>query len=526
MLHIMVAVMLAMPVHKALPMIGETGHSTTHKIAVADGDTISQLPADDGWRAYLMPEHKNIIAVSKDTLIAVWGPPSGDATYFFLGVKVGYSFDGGHTWSSYDLSTNFVRRIYPSSYLDRSTNTPWFVWQEIDTASVGRVYVGYDAAYPFGIMTTVELPNGGNTYWVPDIFAKGDTVLVVGVDFGNSNLGYWRSTDKGQTFTHDDSTLTNLLNGDFDTPFFLYDEANNRVYLATLNASDNGVALIWSDDMGATWNGPVTDTVPHGPYTEASWWYSYDGVIDNAGNVHLGVVVSPSGIENGILYDIKYDGTAFSSTIIAGDENYGDTTGFYHSARIPTMAKDADGNLYAIYYYSDTVTLNDTLYGYGDIAVSVSHDNGTTWNFAGYLDGTHDSPYTDMDEGRGEAARDIFVEGDNSYIHFVYAYDEDAYQTFFHYGNSVVGVTEKVNDNISNVSISNIAHSSLNIKLASNVSGNVEVRIYNVNGQLVRSVVTHAERMINVPVAGLSRGVYLVKVVAGNLKASGSVIVR
>ncbi len=535
MLNVVIAMLLAMPVYKVLPRMGDVhlGYSQ-FKIADADADTISALPSNDGWRAYLMPQHKNIIAISQDTLISIWGPPSGDATYFFLGVKAGYSFDGGHTWTSYDLSTNFVRRIYPSSYFDATTNTPWFVWQEIDSAAdnggEAKLMVGYDAAFPFGIMTTAQLPTAGITFWVPDIFAKGDTVLVVGV---NGYLGYWRSTNKGQTFTLDTTTLTNLFSGNYDIPFFLYDNKTNRVYIATLDTTDTHVAIAWTDDMGATWNGPMTDTIPHGPFTNNSGWYYYDGVVDTLGIVHIGLVSAYGNYENGILFDLKFSlqDTSFTSTLIAGDLNVGDTAAnapFYHNARVPSMAIGTDGNLYAIYWYADTVTLNDTLYALGDIAVSYSPDNGGSWYFLGYLDGTHDSPYTDKDEGRGESARNVIVDGDRAYIHYVFAYDDDGYAAFLHYGNAVTisDITEAKVRNSKDVVISSIANGSLDIQFASDISvNNVNIRLFNINGQLVKNITVPAGNSIHVPVSHLRAGVYLVKVVAGKMVHSERVVV-
>ena len=538
MVNVVVSILLAMPVgkvHKVLPKYGDyIMNNNGSKIAVADADTIGVTASEgDGWRVYLMPQHKNIVAISPDTLVALWEPASGDANEYFLGAKAAYSFDGGATWSQYDLDgTNTHHRGYPSMMYDKVAGRPWFYWQELNS-SVGytKSWVAYDAAFPLGLLTVIELPNDSG-YGLGDVFAKGDTVVAWAMGYGAAvPLKIWRSTDAGASWSEDVS-MEDSLGGNYDMPFFRYDYTNNVLYLLGLNYNDDSAFVVASNDMGATWASPVWTAVPHDTFVEASWWYSVDGLVDNNGTVHFGVVMSPSGYENGILYDLKYDGSTWTETRIAGDSLYGDTSAtapFSHSARIPSMGMDANGNLYAIYSYVDTLTVNDTLYAIQDEAVSYSNDNGATWTQFGWIDSTGDNYAADMDEGRGEAASFIPCDA-NGYLHFNYyfAYDEDNYTTIFHYGSHYYsGVNEetkgrdRVNFNITPT----VASGRVNVSFAMNKAGNVNIALYNVAGRrvavLANGMMSAGNHTLSLNTSSLASGIYFV-----NMKTENGISTR
>ena len=165
MLNVAVVVLLA-----TVPFVNRAGYTIDGKSPVPvvvhhnvklvpdSSVVIGTEPDGEGWRVMAPQYQRNLLCIAPDTLAVIWAPYSGDTTNFFLGAKVSYSFDGGATWTNYDLdATNLHFRLYPSAYFDKGTNTPWFAWMERSSTSGLHIYVAYDAAFPFGVFTTSEI---------------------------------------------------------------------------------------------------------------------------------------------------------------------------------------------------------------------------------------------------------------------------------------------------------------------------------------------------------------------------------
>lgn len=150
-------------------------------------DTVGSVP---DLRAALGTPGKNI-AVRGDTVVVIYGPPSGDPDNIFLGVRAAYSFDGGHTFSFFDLSISNVRRIYPGVIWPENWDSSLFFWQEIWKESgvylPSKIFVAWDLYFPNGIFDVEELPHSEEwDVWLPSVDASGDTIIVFAINVTSS----------------------------------------------------------------------------------------------------------------------------------------------------------------------------------------------------------------------------------------------------------------------------------------------------------------------------------------------------
>ena len=536
MLNIILSLVIAAsPVKKAVTIDGPYTHPAVVKMDTTDMNKVGEtVPDGNGWRVFILSgaAHNNIEVVSKDTLFVLWAPYSGDADNFFLGAKASYSFDGGATWTEYDIdATTLHNRLYPDVWFDKTTNTPWFAYQERVVGNPAKIYVAYDMLFPNGIFSPVELPESDD-YWEPSIVAVGDNVVVVADNIFTGTWKVWKSTDHGATFTVVDSVTYDSVN--HDTPGLYYDESTNRLFIAgcTYNADDS-VYVMWSDDFGDTWEGPVYAEMPKEPTIVGSWWYSYTGVTLN-GKLHLLTVMSPSGIENGILYDAIFDGSTWNIVHVYGQvDSVGvDSLGnpvydlnILKQARTPSAAVDNMGRLYAMFWRYEEIG-TDTIGP--DPYFMVSEDEGLTWTGPAPI-----FPYADtLDEGRSEFAPTVVDDGNNINIYFFGGIDNYGYNPLYEYTTVTVlpGISESRPDVLKFNVFPTIAKGNVTIQLSLPKATDVNVSLYNVAGQKVKTVYTGTLNAgtHNIPTStsNLKSGVYFLKINAGERSASRPIIVE
>ena len=524
MLNILVSVVLAAGpiVNRAAYTIDGPSPKITHNnvkllpdSSVIINDTMG-LPPGDGWRVMAPQYQRNLLFIDDTTLAIIWAPYSGDTSgEFFLGAKVSYSTDGGATWTSYDLdATNMHHRLYPSAYFDKTTNTPWFAWMENSSANGIHIYVAYDQAFPYGVFTKSELTYNTDSVtapYLPNIVAHGDTVSVIAIDLGNGHLEWWKSTDHGNTWTEDFTTLTNLFGGDYDTPFQLYKDG--RLFVVTASANDDVMRFAYSDDFGTTWQGPFDLSLPvDSAYANASWWDNYDAIVDNAGNLHVF-----AGINFATIWHAKYDFVQNAWTtpyLIDGDTLANvDTMNFHNAAYIPSASIDQNGNIYVTYTYFDSMTVNDTLHGGEEAKVAKLNEDGT-FTVLGYLDG--DFTQEDLNYSVwGEASYNVMVDANGMLvIPFVWVDGANNYTNFYYYRKGVSGVKERRNAFTPFIMNSSIISSNGEIKFAVPTKQSVNIGLYTVDGRRVKTlyngIASQGEHSINFSAGNLPRGIYIV----------------
>ncbi|RKZ02979.1 MAG: hypothetical protein DRQ04_03110, partial [Candidatus Hydrothermota bacterium] len=261
-------------------------------------DTIAGTP---DIRTALGTPGRNI-AVRGDTVVVIFGPASGDPTNIFRGVQAGYSLDGGHTWSLFDLSTNQVRRVYPGVIWPENWDSPLFFWHEARNEGgvylPSTAYIAWDLAFPNGVFNVVELPNSGDwDTWLPSADASGDTIIVIGANVLTTFLSFiWRSYDHGTTWDADTFLTTGVAAGWHDTPI---PRIGHNGYVAVITdwVVDYGWDAITpffleSLDGGQTWIDTINlwDSCGWTPYASAGcWWYAYDFVLDENDKPHIAV---------------------------------------------------------------------------------------------------------------------------------------------------------------------------------------------------------------------------------------------
>ncbi len=536
MLNLVVAVLVA-----TVPFVNRAGYTIDGKSPVVAHHNVKLIPDSsvvigaepdgDGWRVMAPQYQRNLLCIAPDTLAVIWAPYSGDTTgEFFLGAKVSYSFDGGATWTNYDLdATNLHHRLYPSAYFDKGTNTPWFAWMENSSTNGLHIYVAYDAAFPFGVFTTSEITyNTDSLYpYLPNIVADGDDVSVIAIDLSGGHIAWWKSTDHGATWTEDFQTLTNLFGSDYDTPFQLYQDG--RLFVVAASANDSVMRFAYSDDFGSTWNGPFDLALPiDSQFSSYSWWDNYDAILDNAGNLHI-----VAGLNFSVIYHAMYDfstGDWTTPTLIDGDPLAGiDTLNFHPQAMTPSMAIDNNGDIYAVYTLYDTLTVNDTLYASGEAKVAKLNADGS-WTILGYLDGSFDA--ADLNSFVwGETSYHIINNGDNLVIPYVWVDDAAGDNTFYFYGSKALAkVKESRNAFTPFVVRPSIVNGNGVIQFATVKSGNVSIDIYSQDGRLVKNVfngtVNAGEHRVRFNTSNLPNGVYFVNFKDSRGSFSHKIIVR
>jgi Secretion system C-terminal sorting domain len=237
--------------------------------------------------------------------------------------RVGYSFstDGGDTWSVSQLTP----QIIPGAPLSSDP------------------VVGVDTSGNFYIYT-----------------------ISLNETNGNGELWLFKSTDGGETFNQVYQLATSSFFEDKEwaaadlnpsSPFV------NRLYCSwTRFGSSTAILLVNSTDEGVTWSSPVT--VSDGPGVQGSF-----PAVSTDGNLY----VTWAGFNSGeqILFDKSTDGgLTFGTDIAISDAP---------NSWFPHMAVDHSGGPFNNDIY---VVWNDERNGDGDIFMSFSSDEGSSWSTA------------------------------------------------------------------------------------------------------------------------------------------------
>ncbi len=485
-------------------------------------DTVGPIP---DIRALLGSPGKNI-AVHGDTVVVIYGEPSGDPANIFQNVKVAISFDGGQSWTTHDLSTNAVRRIYPGVIWPEhwAHQGPLFFWHE--AAYVNGAYqpspvkIAWDVLWPQGLYNVVELPNSQQwNCWLPSADASGDTIIVFAANIFDGSSYYWVSYDGGTNWNAD-TFITNAISGGWnDTPIPRIG-SNGYIAVVTDWLFDYGygatIAPVFMESMdgGQTW----VDTIPlwnatgGAPYDSAGgWWYGYNFVLDSNNKPHIIWKFGTGNHEYGDIWYYTPGGghpgawTNWTATVLEGDGN-GSTV-----ATQPDIGITDDGTLVAV-YKAFFINGSDTL---PDIGLLVSTDGGATWT-----DTTIEAVPDSMEEESFEIPARLYK--DNNVIHVVGSYtDANTPDQVYFYGTTfTVGVSE-----------GHMQVPGYSLKVPSVVRGNselsftlprdskVNIDLYDITGRkistLYNAIANAGSHSISLPV-NLAEGVYLVKMAANS----------
>lgn len=488
--------------------------------------TICDAPAGNGWRSVIMSgqAHDNLLFLGPDTLVFVGSDYSGDATEYFEGASVWYSFDNGATWEKYNIDPTFHRTNYPDAHFDRTTNTPWFVFT-IRTGNNCKVYATKDEGYAIGapgLLTTYTVTDGIGTFgeWIPSIVAKGDTVVVGYMKYDLSIGACKTSFDGGATW----STEVVIDEGQaIDNPNLILVEPNTLVFYS-FDYDIIDTVIFWkSTDWGASWTGPFKlESSAYVNYGFASWWYSYVGAVYQ-GKVHVLTVMSPAGYENGALYDYIFDPSddSIEEQFVVGNIVL-DTTGTYNvdvpQARTPSVAVTQDGN------YLVTMFMN------------YSSDWTTTDPYFMVYDGTSWSPYApvfsiqdEFDEGRGDFSSTVYNDGGNFNFYFVCSSGDNNYQTVYYANSQAVSVNETRPASLALNVMPTIVTSGVNLEFALPKTANVDISVFNVSGQKVANLYTgtlNAGTHRMAYDANFGKGIYFVTLTVDGNSTSRKILVK
>lgn len=379
----------------------EDGAITTGsgQILITPCDTIE--PHIPDIRALLGCPGKNI-AVKGDTVVAITGPYSGDPDNIFGGVYAYYSFDKGQTWQSFALSTSLNRRIYPGVIWPDAAGRTWsgspsplFFWHEAYRAGgvyqPSRMYIAWDIAWPSGIFWVVELPNSYDlNVWLPSADAKGDTIIVTGVNVSTSFQSfYWLSYDGGQTWQVSGQPINTATDVDNAIPRI----GNTPGYMAAIMEVYNEAQYPWgayvpyfgeSTDGGMTWTWYSLWDLAHGgnaPYDSCAggWWYVYDFVLDSDDRPLIVWKYGKGTYEYGDVWFYKPtqgspgNWSGWTYQLIAGDGQGG------NYATQPYISIDPISNAIFLVWNGYFIVGTDT---FNHLWIQASMDRGNTW----YLD--------------------------------------------------------------------------------------------------------------------------------------------
>ena len=497
--------------------------STNTSAKLMPRDTVGPIP---DIRALLGSPGKNI-AVHGDTVVIIYGEPSGDPANIFGNVKVAISFDGGQTWTTHDLSTNAVRRIYPGVIWPENWahQGPLFFWHEAAVASgayqPSPVKVAWDQLWPNGLYNVVELPNSQDwNCWLPSADASGDTIIVFAANIFDGSSYYWTSYDGGSTWNADTFMTPAITGGWHDTPIPRIG-SNGYVAVITDWYIDYGygatVAPIFMESMdgGQTWIDTIRlwDVTTGGaPYDSAGgWWYVYDFVLDANNKPHIIWKFGTGDHEYGDVWYYTPGGgqpgawTNWTATVLVGDGQGGTV------ATQPTIGI-TDGGVLVATYKSFFISGSDTL---PDIGLLVSADGGATW-----VDTLIEESPDAMNEEAFEIPAKLYCENHN--LHVVGSYtDNDTPDHVYFYGTTyTVGVEENNNPAVGvKLSVPGVVSGNARLTFSVPVSGKVNISVFDITGRKVSTLYngiaeagTHA---VSLP-TNLAEGVYLVKMNAGS----------
>lgn len=354
-------------------------------IDITPGDTIASIP---DIRAVLGSPARNI-AVRGDTVVVISSPPSGDPDNIFEGVVAYYSFDGGQTFLSHQLSPSSLAFTYSGVEWPENWETPIFFWQETQYSrgyEPSRIKMAWDTSFPSGIFKEIELPQSQQwDSWIPSLDASGDTIIVTAANLDDDYYSFiWKSYDRGLSWFSDTFLTQGESNNWHDTPII---RIGSNGYVACITdwiTTDLGWQAITpffleSIDGGQTWSSPLNLWEASGwtPYDSAGgWWYVYNFILDNEDRPHIAWRFGIGEHEYGDCWYLSpQEGTPgnwsnWEMTLMAGE---GDGTPRYTQ---PWISYDPEGDVLIYLFKGYFPSGNDT---YPDVAILASLNGGKTW---------------------------------------------------------------------------------------------------------------------------------------------------
>ena len=496
--------------------------------------TIHSAPTDNGWRIPIMSgdAHNNLIWIDGNTLAYLGADISGDPSNFFEGASVWYSTDGGTTWEKYNINPTPINRSYPDAYYDVTTGTPWFAYQIRPAGQPSIIYVAKDEGLSIGapgLFSEYQVTNGEGTYgeWLPTVVAKGDTVVVSYMKF-DLGLGACRTSFDGGATWGDEVIIDE--NQVLDNPNLLLVGENTLVFFS-FDADIIDTIIFWkSTDWGQTWEGPYKYESSAIQYGFASWWYSYVGVAYQ-GKANVLAVLSPVDYENGILYRYVFDPADNSITeeFVIGevvpevDPETGDTTWSVDipQARTPSVGVTQDGSKLVVMFMNYEV-VNDTAYGDPYFMVY----DGNSWSDFAPVFAVQDT----FDEGRGDFCPTVYDDGDYLNLYFVCSSGSNSYANVYYATSQVV--IPSVNESRPTFALNvrpTIVTRNMNVEFALPKTANVDVTVYNVSGQKVRTLYSGTLNAGNHRMSfdtSFGKGIYFVTVTVDGKSTSRKIVVK
>jgi hypothetical protein len=489
---------------------------------------ICNQPSANGWRPVIMSgeAHNNLIWIGPDTLAFLGADISGTS---WEGASVWYSTDNGAIWTKYNINPTLSLRTYPDAHFDRTTGTPWFAYQIRVSGAASKIYVAKDEGLAIGapgLFTEYQVTNGEGTYgeWLPTVVAKGDTVVVSYMKYDLGVGAVKTSFDGGNTWGNEVIIDANQI---LDNPNLILVEPNTLVFYS-FDGDIVDTIIFWkSTDWGATWAGPYKLESSAVQYAFASWWYSYASVAYQ-GKVHVLAVLSPSGLENGILYDYIFDpaDNSISEVFVHGTVEQ-DTSGAYTTgvpqARTPSVGVTQDGSK-LVAMFMDYEIVNDSLTGNKDPYFKVF--DGNSWSPAAPVFGVADT----FDEGRGDFCPTVYDDGNNLNLYFVCSSRSVSYVNIYYAGSQVVIPSVNETRPVFSFNVKpTVVTGNMNLEFALPRTSNVNVTVYNAAGRKVRDLFTGTLNAGNHRMsfdANFGKGIYFVTVTVDGKSTTRKILVK
>ncbi len=485
---------------------------------------ICNQPAGGGWRPVIMSgeAHNNLIWIGPNTLGFLGADMAPDGTNW-EGASVWYSDDNGANWTKYNINPTIINRLYPDAFYDATTGTPWYAYGIRVPGLASKIYVAKDEGLSIGapgLFTEYQVTDGIGTYgeWLPTVVAKGDTVVVSYMKYDLSLGACKTSFDGGATWGDEVIIDENQV---LDNPNMLL--VGDNLVFYSFDGDIIDTIIFWkSTDWGQTWTGPYKLESSAVQYEFASWWYSYAGAVYQ-GKAHVLAVMSPSGVENGILYDYIFDPADNSITeqFVVGEID--SSSGAYDvgvpQARTPSAGVTQDGSkLVAMFMnYDASLTNKDPYFMVYD---------GTTWSDYAPVFAVQDT----FDEGRGDFCPTVYDDGENLNLYFVCSSGSINYVNIYYATSQVV--IPSVNETRPTFSLNvrpTIVTGNMNLEFALPKTANVDVTVYNAAGQKVKSLFTGTLNAGTHRMAydtNFGKGIYFVTVTVDGKSTSRKILVK
>jgi len=408
------------------------------------------------------------------------------------------------------------------------------------------VQVGVDGGTGLGLFTVTVVDNNA-AYAHPYIAMVGDDTIYLAADGDVDDVMFAYSYDAGASWTG----WTNIgdpVNYPINFPQYNIAAWHNKVAYVNVDTFNN-IFIRESADYGQTWgaiqtilvpgnnNGPDGDTLI--PYIHSSCMY------DAAGNLHVFDAYYSYGKDyQGIVHWSQAGGITYVNRNQTGDtvRQIGGQNTLLLS--YPYATQLANGDMVCQYSRFDTLDIAANTYADGDIWASVSTDNGVTW-----------TRHTNITNSRtpgaasGACADDRYgvVEAYGDTLHFFWLSSQNAYSSLYvdlptmdpllHLAVAEVdidGVAGKPYIPVARTNFAlrkaypNPASSRATIAFALPKAGAYSLNVYNITGQLVKSINGQGNVGLNnvtLNTKDLANGVLFYQLKAGANSATGKLTV-